>query len=736
MTHVRWNMFVPLLAVTALFVCAAARAEEAKIVVQVDQPGVQVSPTLWGIFFEDINCSADGGIYAELVRNRSFEETDKPDHWSLLRSDLGKAQMVVDSEKPASQGNPHSLKVSIAEPGSGRVAIVNEGFWGIALEQGAAYDLSLLARGGEGFAGPLTVSLESRDGVVYAQGRVEPLTDQWKTYPLSLKAGGTDPQARLVISAAKPGVFWLDMVSLFPHKTWQGRPQYLRPDIAGMLAGLQPAFVRFPGGCWVEGNTMDLAYRWKQTIGDVSQRRTQFNLWNYHATHGLGFHEYLLMSEDLGAEPLFVINCGMSHRENIPLDQMDEYVQDALDAIEYCNGPVDSRWGSVRAKAGHPQPFHLKYLEVGNENGGPAYQERYALFYDAIKAKYPEITLIADVPTDQRPAEIIDEHYYSSPEFFIQQAHRYDAYKRDGAKIYVGEYAVTQGCGQGNLRAAVGEAAFMTGMERNADVVVMSSYAPLLVNVNHRGWNPDLIAFDSHRVYGIPSYYVQQMFSLNRGDVVLPTKVDAPVVTEKPKGGAIGVGTWATQAEFKDIKVTRGGETLYCCNFADGTNGWQLLQGDWTVQDGALQQSSAAENIRAVTGDKSWNNYTYSLKARKLGGAEGFLILFRVQNENAKSWWNLGGWGNNRHALEVEGVSDPGVPGKIETGKWYDIRIELRGSNIQCFLDDKLVHDVSYQPVTSLYASATRDAKSGDVIVKVVNVTETPLATTIQLSRN
>ena len=273
---------------------------------------------------------------------------------------------------------------------------------------------------------------------------------------------------------------------------------------------------------------MSLAYRWKQTIGDPSERRTQYNLWQYHATHGIGYHEYLQMCEDLGAEPLFVINCGMSHKEVVPLDKMGEFVQDALDAIEYANGPVSSTWGALRAKNGHPAPFNLKYMEIGNENGGTAYQERYALFYDAIKAKYPQMHLIADEwsgrPTN-RPIEIVDEHYYSTPEFFIANADKYDSYDRAGRKVYVGEYAVTQGCGQGNLRAAVGEAAFMTGLERNSDVVVMASYAPLFANVNYKKWNPDLIDFDSSRVYGIPSYYVQQMFSENRGDVVLP--VDA-----------------------------------------------------------------------------------------------------------------------------------------------------------------------------------------------------------------
>jgi len=701
---------------------ALAADATALISVDVDKPGHQVPPTLWGIFFEDINCSADGGLYAELVRNRSFEDSEKPEHWSVVNRGAAQVDMTVDTVQPVSPKNPHSLKVRIREPGGGRAGVANEGFWGMALTKGAAYDLSLWARGGEGFTGPLTVSLENKAGMACAQANLTQLTADWKFYRLELRTKDTDPKARLVISASKSATFWLDMVSLFPHQTWRHRANGLRPDLAEMLVGLKPAFVRFPGGCWVEGDTMAFAYRWKQTVGDVAERRTQYNIWKYYATHGLGFHEYLQLCEDLRAEPLFVINCGMSHREIIPKDQMAEFVQDALDAIEYCNGPVNSRWGAVRAQNGHPAPFHLKYMEIGNENGGPAYQERYTLFHDAIKARHPEITLVANVPTEQRRADVVDEHYYSSPEFFIQQAERYDGYDRRGPKIYVGEYAVTVGCGLGNLRGAVGEAAFMTGLERNSDIVVMASYAPLFVNVNHRGWNPDLIDYDSCRVYGIPSYYVQKMFSENRGDVVLPMTVVAPLVTESPKGGAIGVGTWITQAEFKDIKVTRGGQTLYTCDFANGAQGWKLLGGHWKAADGVLRQSSNADNVRAVTGAPSWTDYTYSLKARKLGGAEGFLILFRVQDENAKSWWNIGGWGNSRHAIEMEGVSDPGVPGRIETGKWYDIRVELKGASIRCYLDGNLVHDAKYSPMKTLYASATRTQKSGEIILKVVNV--------------
>ncbi len=455
---------------------------------------------------------------------------------------------------------------------------------------------------------------------------------------------------------------------------------------------------------------MNLAYRWKETIGEPSERRTQYNIWQYHATHGIGFHEYLQMCEDFGAEPLFVINCGMSHKEVVPLEKMPEFVQDALDAIEYANGPVSSHWGALRAHNHHPRPFQLKYMEIGNENGGTAYQERYALFYDAIKAKYPDMHLVANEwggRPSSRPVEMVDEHYYSSPEFFLHNAEKYDSYDRAGRKVYVGEYAVTQGCGQGNLRAAVGEAAFMTGLERNSDVVLMASYAPLFANVNYKKWNPDLIDFDSSRVYGLPSYYVQKMFSENRGETTLPVQVDSAEVLAAPRSGAIGVGTWRTEAEFKDLKVTRDGQTLFSGNFDSGTRGWAVRGGDWSARDGALHQSALGENIRAFAGDKN--------------GREGFLIPFLVQDEEAKGWWNIGGWDNTRHGIEMEGLYAEGVAGHIETNLWYDIRIQLTETGIKCYLDDALIHDVRYPQTKALYASASRTKGGHELILKVVN---------------
>jgi alpha-L-arabinofuranosidase len=714
-------------------------AQTARLVVHADHPGPTVSPTLYGIFFEEINCAGDGGLYAELIRNRSFEDSDKPEHWTFVADETAKGAISIDDTLPATPKNPHSLRLSVVNGGEGRVGVANNGYWGIAVGKNAGYDLTLSARTSDGFSGPLTVTLESGDGkAVYAQTEINGLTKDWNVFKAALVSAGANPKARLVISTRRPGTVWLDMVSLFPRSTWRSRSNGLRPDLAAMLMGLKPSFARFPGGCWVEGDTMKTAQRWKTTIGDLSARRTLWNLWQYYSTNGLGYHEYLQLCEDLGAEPLFVINCGMSHQEVVPMDKMGEYVEDALDAIAYANDPADSRWGALRAKAGHPAPFNMKYMEIGNENGGRPYAERYRLIYEAVKRKYPQMHLIADDWGGKPDArvDILDEHYYNTPEFFIANAKRYDGYDRKGPKIYVGEYAVTQGCGQGNLRAAVGEAAFMTGMERNSDVVIMASYAPLFANVNQKRWNPNLINFDSSRVYGLPSYYVQQMFSENRGDVVLPTSIETPHVKPEPIRGRIGLGTWTTQAEFKDIKVVKGDQTLFKSEFANGLKDWKALHGQWDIKDGALRQTAGDENCRILVGDPNWSDYALSLKARKVSGSEGFLVLFGVQDDDSKSWWNIGGWGNSRHAIEKGNLKGKNVDvaGHVENGRWYDIRLELAGGVVRCYLDGQLIHEAVQEVTEPLYAVATRATPVGEVILKVVNVSNIAQETEIDLS--
>src|ERR1022692_1353907 len=725
-------------AAAVLAATISAGAQPAKISVAVDQPGPKISPTLWGIFFEDINLSADGGLYPELVRNRSFEDSDQPESWAFATPAGGHSQVDIVRSRPLNPFNPHSLRVKV----DGAFTLQNEGYWGMNIVKGDHYQLKLAARVGDGFDGPLTVKILSPAGAELAGGEISGLAGIWKYHTLELTASDSDPKAKLQISGAGKGVLFLDMVSLLPEKTWKDHG--LRPDLAEALDGLHPSFMRFPGGNWIEGDDVPHMYHWKYTIGDLNSRTPLWNTWGYNTTHGLGFHEYLQLCEDLGAEPLFDINDGMSLRDSVPLGQMGQWIQDALDAIEYANGPTNSVWGGLRAQAGHPAPFNLKYMEIGNENGGPDYVQRWPLLVNAIRKKYPAIQLIVNSDLRGRPyprnpqPDIVDEHYYETPESFMRRANQYDRYDRNGPKIFIGEYAVTQKAGKGNLRAAIGEAAFMTGMERNSDIVTMASYAPLFVNMNHRSWNPDLINFDSSRWYGLPGYYVQQMFSENRGDVSLPVQVDSPKAEVAASKGLIGVGTWNTEAEYKDIKVTApDGKVLFASDFSQNSDGWKKLgDGSWKVSDGALQQNAERESVRAIAGDKSWTDYTLTLKARKLGGREGFLILFHIASDDDRTWWNIGGWNNSQDAVQ-NGADLDAKPSQIETGHWYDIRLEVSGKRVKCYLDGRLVHDVDYEnnsEISALYAVAATDEKTGDVIVKVVNADAQPLETEVDLT--
>ncbi len=719
--------------VVALFACGQLTA--ATVNIQTDKPGHKVAPTLWGVFFEDINLSADGGIYPEQVRNLSFEDAEKPDNWTFASVGDGKSEASIDTSRPLNPLNKRSLRVKL----DGAFTLENIGYYGMGIAKGEGYTFKVALRA-DNFTGPLTVKLLGADGKVLASGDLKNISGGWKYQSIDLTATGSDAKAKLQLSASGSGTLFLDMVSLLPKTTWKNSG--LRPDLAEAVNALKPSIYRFPGGCWVEGETMDKMYNWKKTIGNVDARTPLWNIWQYYATHGLGYHEYLQMSEDLNAEPLFCINVGMSHKEVIPMDQMGQWVQDALDALEYANGPTNSFWGGLRAKAGHPAPFNMKYLEIGNENGTQAYNDRWALFYKAIKAKYPDVQLIANdwqrnVPKDPKP-DLVDEHYYSTPEFFMQQAHRYDNYDRNGPKIFVGEYAVTRNTGKGNLRGAIGEAAFMTGLERNSDIVAMAAYAPLFCNANHKRWPVNLINFDSTRWFGIPSYYVQKLFSEHRGDVVLPTEVEAGTIEEKAPTGGIGVGTWNTAAEYKDIKLTApDGKVLFTSDFSKNSDGWKIL-GDgakWSVVDGAFRQTAEREYIRAIIGDKSWTDYTLTLKARKISGQEGFLILFHIAEDDDRNWWNIAGWNNTQHGVEFGETLD-GKRGSVETGRWYDIKMEVKGNSVKCSLDGKVIHDIKNKGSVTrgLFASAVQDTKSGEIIVKVVNCAAGPTETEINLN--
>ncbi len=715
-------------------VLAPSVLAQATITVDLNKSGHAIPATLWGIFFEDINLSADGGLYPELVRNRSFEDAGQPDYWKLTNDADSHCSMSVDDSTPLNVLNRHNLRLEV----DGTFTLENDGYWGMKMVKGASYTFQVATRAAAGFVGPLNVKIIGSNGSELAAGEISGLSSDWKYHRINLVALDSDPRAKLQISASAKGTLFLDMVSLMPDDTWQHHG--LRPDLAGALAALHPSFMRFPGGNWIEGDDVAHMYHWKTTVGPVDARTPLWNTWGYNTTQGLGYEEYLQLCEDLGAEPLFDVNCGMSLHDSVPLGQMGQWVQDALDAIQFANDPTNTVWGGLRAENGHPQPFHLNYLEIGNENGGPDYHERWKLVANAVRAKYPQMKLIVNTDLRGRPypldpmPDIVDEHYYESPESFMRRAHQYDTYNRKGPKVFVGEYAVTSGAGQGNLRAAIGEAAFMTGIERNSDVVVMASYAPLFVNVNHRAWNPDLISFDSSRWFGSPGYYVQQMFSENRGSLTLPITVDSGEVIEQPPAGRIGVGTWNTEAEFKDIKVTSpDGNILFDSN--SNSNNWKLIgDGDWKIQDGVLQQTAEKENVRALAGDTSWNNYTLQLKARKLGGKEGFLILFHIRNDQDRVWWNIGGWNNTQDAIELDETVDK-KPENIETGKWYDLKVEVSGISVRCWLDGKLIHEILKPRVSThrLYASAAKDDVTGDVILKVANSAPDSVMTHIRL---
>lgn len=755
-----------LIPLTVALLAPLVAAQPAHITIDASKPGINVSPTLYGVFFEEINRAGDGGIYAEMIQNRSFEDETSPLAWSLVQDGGAAATMSLDRTKPLNPNNRTSLKLQVTQPGQ-RAGVSNQGFkglpqrprnqpdkwrsrWdeavanstnGLHVAAGKVYDLSFYATAEKGM--PLDVTLEKQDGTLLAHGRTGDVNAKWEKFTLALKATASDSNARLVISIDKPGTLWLDMVSLFPQDTWKGRPNGLRPDLMEKIAAMKPAFVRFPGGCFVEGDALYAAARWKQSIGDIATRPGHPGIWGYRSTDGLGMFEYLQMCEDLGAAPLFVVNCGMSHTEqgrsnrNQPVPIDPQYLQDALDAIEYANGPVTSKWGALRAQAGHPAPFNLRMIEIGNENGGPAYHERYALFHDAIKAKYPEIKLIACVwgstkPTN-RPLDIIDEHDYNSPENFCNATTRYDKYDRQGPQVYLGEYAVTRGAGQGNLRAAVAEAAFMTGLERNSDVVKMSSYAPLLLDPAWQTWGPDAIHFTNSQSFGTPSYYVQAMFGANRPDVNLPLEIQQPETNTVPIQGMIGLGTWQTQAEFKDIKVTKDGATLFSSDSPGDRAAWKTVRGSWNLEDTTVRQTSVDSDTLIVAGNPSWSDYTLELQARKLGGNEGFLISFGMPNERTTARWNLGGSANSAHYLESDGLADKHIPGKIETGRWYNIRIEVKGATAKCWLDGKLIQDVVRKTIPGLYAVAGTDKKTGEIIVKIVNASQQPSDAILEL---
>ncbi len=511
-----------------------------------------IQPTMWGVFFEDINMGADGGIYAELVKNRSFEFNMPLMGWKIAGDKVKEGDFLVLNRKAADSINPRFLRVNVHDANSvNDMNLTNEGFRGMGIKQGLRYDFSM--QYSQQKAGiTLHVELIDSTGKVLGSTIIKPSEtgNGWHKAEGSFNANATVPKAKMRIWFEGSGVVDVDIISLFPSDTWKGRKGGLRADMVQLLADMKPGFIRFPGGCIVEGHELATRYQWKKTVGPVENRQISINRWNtefahrltpdYYQTFGLGFYEYFQLAEDIGASPLPILNVGMACQFNtaelVPMEDLDPYVQDALDLIEFANGDATTKWGKVRADMGHPAPFNLKMMGVGNENWGPQYLERLKVFTKAIKAKYPDFKIVNSSGTDPNGdrfdllndslrtmhADIIDEHYYRKPEWFLLNAKRYDNYDKHSSKIFAGEYAAQSDHtvsvdNKNNWLTALSEAAFMTGLERNADVVFMASYAPLFANIDAWQWTPDLIWVDNLRSYGTTDYQVQKLFSLNKG---------------------------------------------------------------------------------------------------------------------------------------------------------------------------------------------------------------------------
>jgi alpha-N-arabinofuranosidase len=725
------------------------RPTSASITVDVDRPGAKINPAMWGAFFEDINFGADGGLYAQMVKNGTFEFPESMMGWIAVKPSLADGDVTVIEDEPYKQSNPHFVRVTSRN--NAPIGISNEGFRGMGVRAGDAYDFSAQIRRIDR-APKVTVEIVGSDGTTLDVVPLEPTSGTWSKITATLHPKDTDANARLAIFLEGRGSVAFDFVSLFPEKTWKNRPGGLRADMVQALADLKPGFLRFPGGCIVEGSDLSKRYQWKNTIGPVEDRKLIVNRWNYEFKHrptpdyyqsfGLGFFEFFQLCEDIGAQPLPIINCGMACQFNsgevCKPEDLKNYIQDALDLIEFANGPASSTWGAKRAEMGHPEPFGMKMMGVGNEQWGPQYIERQIAFTKAIKSVHPEIMLVSDAgpsPSDERfeflwpklhelHADIVDQHCYANPVWFLANADRFDKYDRNGPKIFFGEYAaqsvaIVSTKNRNNLECALSEAAYMTGLERNADVVRMASYAPLFANVEAWQWTPNLIWTDSLRVLPTVNYYAQQMYTLNRGDVVLPVTNDAPVREILPSG-RLGFGTSRASAEFKDLQVTAAGATTIEREFAQPDPNGTVMH-------------------YAGVGDPNGHDYSISVKARKTGGSGSIVMTVCDDKQGAWARWILGGWSNSQHGILTHYAEQDQllgrVPGSLENNRWYDVKVVVNGSKMECYLDGKLIQSeqILLRRVPSLFASATRDDQSGEVILKVVNPTSQPAAVSVNL---
>ena len=701
---------------------------------------------LFGIFFEDLNHAADGGMYGELVQNRSFEfaPIDNPFYhpltaWEKVEND-GEAKLVVETGAPISHKNPHYLAIDVMIPGTD-VGVQNTGFnTGISLYAGHGYRFKGYFKREQDLEAPVHVSLRSKEGHIYTEKSIL-VTQEWQKYEWELEAPVTDTSARLAITVQGRGKVYLDFISLFPVDTFMGRKNGMRKDIAQLLADMKPKFMRFPGGCLVHDGSLDpdardSQYRWKNTIGPLEERPARRSNWIYNQTLGIGFYEYFQLAEDLGAKPIPVLPAGYDphHHREAPLDKLQPWIDDALDLIEFANGGVDTVWGAKRAEMGHPEPFHLEYLAIGNEEVGEPFFERYRIIHKAVHEKHPEIQIIGTSGPNAAGSEfergwdwsrrtgtdIVDEHYYQAPEWFLANHHRYDSYDRQGPKVFLGEYA-TWGNTWWN---ALVEASYMIGLERNAEAVSLACYAPMLCNVDYVNWKPDMIWFDNHRVFGTANYYVQKLFMNHQGDVQIPVHLETieepEMLTEDPSriAGQIGLSRDDTTVLYSQIAVMNE-DTGEIRQYAD-----QVIDSGHPME---------------LLGEMDWVNYTLRMKARELDGYKGFKLLFGYQDEENHYSWVVGGW-QNQDTFISERIHGRGVDMSqsllsVDKDREYDLELKVRGRYLETWVDGVRYHAVDHLPVVAepLYTAASRDTETGDLILKVVNVQNVDKTAQIQI---
>lgn len=769
-----------------------------------------ISDLLYGIFFEDINFAADGGLYAEMVANRSFEFTELAQDnqmyaWSIVNNDDITAEVKVnDTEGCLNANNTNYLYIN--NTGTNPAGVQNKGFLeGMAVTK-QAYNFSIYAKGLNGYNGGITVRLVA-DGKTLDEQRIDNITDTWAKYELKLTSGKEASENVFLQVLIDNGEACIDFVSLFPENTYKNRANGLRNDLAVMLEELQPKFLRFPGGCVIEGFDEGTAYDWKASVGadvngnplefngtygDVATRRQGVDVWTdisatddpypSFMTYGLGFYEFFQLSEDIGAVGVPVINCGLfcqgrgGKMVEIGTPEFQKYIQDMLDLVEFCRGDENTVWGKVRVSLGHPEPFELRYICVGNENWGDVYYARYYEFvkaFNAAKAQnpdlYKDIELIYSAgPDDVAGADYlksyefasdklsdeensfagaIDQHYYNGADWFFKNADYYDEdnysrttenmSKNNGGKInvFLGEYASWSN----KMYSALSECAYMTGLERNGDIVAMSTYAPLFSSTTARHWAPNLIWFNNSGAIGSVNYYTQMLFSRNQGTKLLDSTLDGAFIGNKAVSGRVGVGTWATSAKFDNIKVVDNatGEIIAEDDFSTNTiKNWEKdCDGEFKIIDGALVQTSVDPQTTefgsiAYFGDKTCSNCTYTLEATKLSGEEGFFLPIFADGDN-EFFWNIGGYGNTVSCLQqfnygyktgqLEGTTRDFV---VEENRTYNLKVVTEGTKIKCYIDDALYidYDTSSPAEAEAYQVVSTD-DTGDIIIKLVNVT-------------